>query len=563
MGYRPDARGDAREVFQAEWALHGREVRRLHEKLFYRPLLEAVARVPTEALRLTPVEARRRLAALGFVDPDQALRHIEALTAGLSRRAILQRTLLPVMLSDFADAPDPDAGLLAYRRVSDELGSTPWFLRLLRDEGQVASRLAYLLGTSRYISEMLERAPEALQLLADDAGLSPRGEAELRAVMVDAANRQNSDTDAVQVVRGLRRQELLRTAFADLLGRLTVAETGLAISRIIEATLDAALHVARRSVARDLDVNELPIDFTVIAMGRLGGCEAGYSSDADVMFVYESRDPDLSDEAAARIAHDVAERMRSLLSVPSRDPPLGVDANLRPEGRSGPLVRSLASYAGYYARWSSAWEAQALLRARFAVGDVGLGERFTALIDPVRYPVAGLSAEDRAEIRRLKSRIDTERLPRGADASTHLKLGRGGLADIEWTVQLLQLAHGKAISELRTPRTLDALRAARDAGLLHLEDADALAEAWQLASHARNAVMLVRDRSDDQLPSHGVALVGVGRALGYPAGFDPGQLVDDYRRVARRARRVVERVFYRSTSSCSRSVSTAGDGAGT
>jgi len=298
-------------------------------------------------------------------------------------------------------------------------------------------------------------------------------------------------------------------------------------------------------------------------MGRLGGYEAGYGSDADVMFVYESRDPDLPDEAAARIAHDIAERMRSLLSVPSGDPPLGVDANLRPEGRSGPLVRSLASYAGYYARWSSAWEAQALLRARFAVGDVGLGERFTALIDPVRYPVTGVSAEARAEIRRLKSRIDTERLPRGADASTHLKLGRGGLADIEWTVQLLQLAHGRDIPQLRTPRTLDALRAARDAGLLNPQDADALAEAWQLASHARNAVMLVRDRADDQLPSQGVALVGVGRALGYPVGFDPGQLVDDYRRVARRARRVVERVFYGSTSAASRSVSTAGDGAGT
>ena len=140
MGFRPDARGDARAVWQAEWALHAREVRRLHEKLFYRPLLEAVARVPSAALRLTPDEAGRRLAALGFADPARALQHIEALTAGLSRRATLQRALLPVLLSDFADAPDPDAGLLAYRRVSDELGATPWYLRLLRDEG--AGRVA-------------------------------------------------------------------------------------------------------------------------------------------------------------------------------------------------------------------------------------------------------------------------------------------------------------------------------------------------------------------------------------------------------------------------------------
>ena len=173
-------------VFEAEWALHAREVRRLHEKLFYRPLLEAVARVPSEALRLTPVEAGRRLAALGFADPPAALRHIEALTAGLSRRAALQRALLPVLLSYFADAPEPDAGLLAYRQVSDALGETPWYLRLLRDEGEVASRLAYVLATSRYVAAMLPRAPDALQMLAGDDQLVPRPAAELHAAMVDA-----------------------------------------------------------------------------------------------------------------------------------------------------------------------------------------------------------------------------------------------------------------------------------------------------------------------------------------------------------------------------------------
>jgi glutamate-ammonia-ligase adenylyltransferase len=221
-----------------------------------------------------------------------------------------------------------------------------------------------------------------------------------------------------------------------------------------------------------------------------------------------------------------------------------VDANLRPEGRSGPLVRSLASYAGYYARWSSAWEAQALLRARFAVGDAALGERFVALIDPVRYPADGLSPADLGEIRRLKGRIDAERLPRGADPATHVKLGRGALADIEWTVQLLQLAHGHAIDGLRTAQTIPALRAAAGADLLSSADADALEAAWRLATHARNAMMLVLDKAQDQLPRQGPALVGVGRALGYPLGFDPGRVIDDYRRTARRARRVVERIFY-------------------
>jgi glutamate-ammonia-ligase adenylyltransferase len=555
MGFRPDARGDSRVVFEIEWALHAREVRRLHEKLFYRPLLEAVARVPSEALRLTPEQARLRLSALGFADPDAALRHIESLTAGLSRRASLQRTLLPVLLSEFADAPDPDRGLLAYRRVSEELGSTPWYLRLLRDEGAVASRLAYLLGTSRYVARMLGRAPEALQLLADDAELIPRPQADITSEMLDTARRQSDPTSAVAAVRAVRRQELLRIGFADLLGRLDVADVCEAISATTEATLEAALDAATRAVAAERGVTTLPIDFTVVAMGRLGGREASYGSDADVMFVYDRSDAAGSDAVAgsavatdadlASIAQDVAGRLRALLGSPSSsDPPLGIDADLRPEGRNGPLVRSFASYREYYARWSSPWEAQALLRARFAAGDAELGTRFVAMIDSVRYPAGGLSAADVVEIRRIKARVDSERLPRGADPTTHTKLGRGGLADVEWTIQLLQLAHGDATPGLRTTRTLDAIRAAVDAGLVEAPDAAALTDAWRMATHIRNALMLVRDKAEDQLPHLGTPLVAVGRAMGYPPGFDPGQLVDDYRRTARRARRVVEKIFY-------------------
>jgi glutamate-ammonia-ligase adenylyltransferase len=543
MGYRPDRRGDARAVFEAEWNLHAREVRRLHEKLFYRPLLEAVARVPSEGLRLTPAEAGRRLAALGFTDPPAALRHIESLTAGLSRRAALQRALVPVLLSDFADAPDPDAGLLAYRRLSDELGSTPWYLRLLRDGDTVVSRLAYVLGTSRYVARMLGRAPDALQMLGSPDQLRPRDPGELTAAMLESAARQEDPANAVAAVRGQRRQELLRTAFADLLEMSDVVEVCRALSATTESTLEAALQVATRTVAESRGLDRLPIRFAVLAMGRLGGSEVSYGSDADVMFVHEDGEAD--SETATKMALDVAGKLRALLAAPSStDPPLTVDAALRPEGRDGPLVRSLASYERYYLRWSSAWEAQALLRARPVAGDADLGRRFVELIDPVRYPAGGVSATDLVEIRRLKGRIDSERLPRGADPTTHTKLGRGGLTDIEWTIQLLQLGHGHAVPGLRTTRTLDALSAAAEAGLIEAERADTLATAWRFATEVRNAVMLVRDKAADQLPSLGTELVAVGRVLGYPPGSDPGQVVDDYRRAARRARRVVEAVFY-------------------
>jgi glutamate-ammonia-ligase adenylyltransferase len=535
LGYRGGTRGDAVDAFRADWVAHATEVRRLHAKLLYRPLLEAVARVPGEELRLTPDAARQRLEVLGFADPASALRHIESLTGGVSRTAAIQRQLLPVLLSTFADAPEPDRGLLAYRQVSEKLGSTPWYLRLLRDEGPVALRLARLLGLSRYVTDLLTRDPEALRLLADDAELVPRPRETLLEGFAAAAARHVAEGSAgnpvaaIAAVRALRRRELFRIASADLIGRLDVVATGIALADVADATLAAALSVTDR----------VGLPFAIIGMGRLGGYEMSYPSDADVLFVYEPRPGEREDEASG-LAHGIAEELRRLLAAPAPDPPLGVDADLRPEGRQGPLVRSLAAYTQYYARWSRVWEAQALLRARFVAGDPALGARFLELADRIRYPAEGLSREQVTEIRRIKARVDSERLPRGSDPALHAKLGRGGLADVEWTVQLLQLRFGHEVPALRTTRTVEALDAARFAELIDGVDTLALATAWRSASRVRNALMLVRGRSSDQLPRHGPELAAVVAVLG--AG-DPGEFVDDYLRTARRARQVFERLF--------------------
>jgi glutamate-ammonia-ligase adenylyltransferase len=557
LGFRADARRDAVESFRAEWVTHAQEIRRLHTKLVYRPLVEAVARVPSEALRLTPEAARSRLEILGFTDPAGALRHLQALTGGVSRYAAIQHTLLPVLLNELADAPEPDRGLLGYRQVSDALGATPWFLRLLRDEGAVALRMARLLGLSRYVTDLLVRDPEALRLLADDTELVLRTSASLvdgftaavdRHGFVGARGWRGGAGAAVQAVRALRRRELFRIACADLLGLVpaeaaagaggqpNVVAVGQALSDVTDATLGAALRAATSRAKAD----EMP--FAIIGMGRLGGAEMSYSSDADVLFVYEPL-PGVAEDAASATAHQIAEELRRLLSAPSPEPPLGVDADLRPEGRQGPLVRSLAAYERYYADWSKIWEAQALLRARFVAGNAPLGGRFLALADRVRFPEGGLTPEHITEIRRIKARVDTERLPRGADPATHAKLGRGGLADVEWAVQLLQLRHGYQVERLRTPRTLDALGAARDAGLVSNMDAVFLSRGWVMASQVRNALMLVRGRPSDQLPRQGVELAGVARALGRPASTEAGEFLDEYLRTARRARAAAERVF--------------------
>jgi glutamate-ammonia-ligase adenylyltransferase len=260
------------------------------------------------------------------------------------------------------------------------------------------------------------------------------------------------------------------------------------------------------------------------------------------MFVHVP-DREAEEKDATRAAAAVAQQMRHMLSRAGEGPPLDVDADLRPEGKQGPLVRSLASYAAYYARWGQVWEAQALLRADAAVGDAEVREQFEALINPMRWPESGLSEDAVVEIRRLKARVDAERLPRGADPATHLKLGRGALADVEWTVQLLQLRHAYEVKGLRTTRTLPALQAAAEAGLVDAEDAESLSRAWRFASRQRNAIMLVRGRASDQLPSAARDRAAVAALLGY-APDETEMMLDDYLRTTRRARAVVERIFW-------------------
>jgi len=542
-GYTASGAASAAEVFTSERVRHGATVRRLHEKLFYRPLLHAVAAVGTvgtNEMRLSPEAARARLAALGFTKPDAALRHLAALTVGVSRRAAIQRTLLPVLLDYFSSSPDPDAGLLSYRQVSEALADTPWYLRLLRDEASVAQRLATLLGGSRLIANLLTRAPEVLQLLTDDEALLAPEPETVAAALLARSRRAANARDAVDAARSARRQEMLRLACGDLLGLIDVTNIARGLTSIAETSITAAYDAAVKQVTAER--GGFRARLAVIGMGRLGGAEFGYSSDADVMFVGETAAGQDEQDARADAAA-VADLMGRLLGRPSPDPPLEIDANLRPEGRNGLLVRSLESYKTYWARFAAPWERQALLRARPVAGDEELGADFMAAANSFRYPEGGLSTRDVVEIRRIKARVDTERMPRGADPTTHTKLGRGGLGDVEWTIQLLQLQHAAQIPGLRTPHTLQAIAAAMEAGLLSEADAAALRNGWLVASRTRNAIMLVRGKPDDQIPRQGRELAAVARALGYPAGGDPGEFVDDYRRATRRARKVVDRVF--------------------
>ena len=416
-----------------QWQRTKQAVRQLHQRLFYRPLLSAVAALPQDGAALSSGQAEARLAAIGFRDPRGALHHIAALTGGVSRRAAIQRTLLPVMLQWLADGADPDHGLLAFRRLSEDLGETYWFLRMLRDSSGVAERLTHVLSGSKFVGDLFERIPEAAAWLENDEELRPRKYSVLLEESMAAVARHAGDDDAAALaLRTARRREILRLALGAILGVITVEELGRGLSDITTTILSGALSLAHRFGDG--------IEFGIIAMGRYGGAELGFGSDTDVIYVY--RAAGATDEQAQARAEQIVHSLSRLTE--DLRVPLDLDIGLRPEGKNGAIVRSLESYRAYYARWSLTWEAQALLRARPVVGDRSVLAEWEKLVQGVRYPES-IAEQDVREVKRIKARVEAERLPQAADPTRHLKLGRGSLSDVEWFVQLLQLQHGARV----------------------------------------------------------------------------------------------------------------------
>jgi glutamate-ammonia-ligase adenylyltransferase len=526
------------EKLISQWELVKLEVRSLHQQLFYRPLLSAVSGLSSEELELSSDQAQERLMAIGFGDPKSALEHITALTSGLSRRAAIQRQLLPVLLQWFAEGSDPDAALLAFRRLSEDLGDSHWYLKMLRDSSGAAKRMTQVFSNSRLATNLFEKIPEAAAWFDRSEELIPLGLEEIEIEMMAIVDRHLDAETVATSIRSIRRRETLRIAVGAVLGITNLEQISLGLSSLTEAYLKAVLSLGQKQIEQ-ASGQELNHDLAIIAMGRFGGAEMGFGSDADVMFVYTPKQGvDVND------AQSQAEQLVSLLRKLSIDQVLEfeLDLELRPEGKNGPIVRSLESYAAYYKRWAGTWESQALLRARVIAGESEIVNGFLSLINNYRYPE---SIEQLAiiEIRRIKARVEIERLPLGADPKRHLKLGRGSISDVEWLVQLYQLRFAHKYKKIQTPHTLEALSEMEEAGLISVSDERVLREAWSIASRIRSAAMLFTNKKTDVLPVDRNQLEGIARLMEYPRG-GASSLEEDYLAATRRGRIVFEKLFF-------------------
>ncbi len=534
MGYRDGPGSSARERFDADLVARRAEVRAIHERLFYRPLLEAFAASP--ATGLTSAGAVRQLAALGFQDAAGAGRAFEELTSGLSRRSRLMQQLLPLMLDWLSASPDPDLGLEQLRLLVAAAPDHAALIAALRDNPVAAERLCALLGTSRLLGRLLDRLPPALARLGDDAALAAFPDRE--ALIAEATRRIGVRPRWDEAVSGLHRfveANVLWLAAQDLVGGADVAAIGERLSDLADAAVAGALEAARRHAGTP----QTP-PLAVIAMGRWGGRELNYASDLDALVVYRPGSDAGADQAAAQRA--AALLLEALGPGGPLGPALALDLALRPEGKQGAAARSLEAYAAYWERWAETWERQALLRARHAAGDPALGAEFLAgAAAQVYRPSFG--AEQERAVRQMKARIERERLPAQEDPLFHTKLGRGGLADVEWAVQLLQLRHGHAELSVRSPGTMAALDALEAAGHVSPARAAALRGAYAFCARVRNRLFLQEGRPRDSLPGDPAAVTRLARSLGYEASPRSG-LREEYRRVTRRGRRAFEAVFY-------------------
>ena len=518
------ARASGFENLAAFRASHGRyqaSVREIHQRIFHRQTLDRMHETGLVSELLPD-----RLRQLGFADPDRSAATIERLTENLGRRANVMQQVLVIMVEALATTPDPDLGLVRLAWLLDGSYRISTILPVLRDSPIAISDIARLLGSSRVAAGWMRNHPEFARSLMSPADLTGARTAEaLAAEAVESMESAGADRDMQMAeLRRFVRREQLRVAARDILGLASIIQIPEELTIIADAAVSAAV---------DSLAPEMP--FAVIGLGRYGGLDLSYASDLDVIFVYEGT---TSDEARA-----ANRNARGLLQEIGAQTAEGraweIDARLRPEGENGQLARSLEGYQRYYAERGQLWERQALLKRRFVAGDPDLGSRFLQLADEWCYQPE-FSEEEAEEIRAMKRRIESERLGTGSKAR-NVKFGAGGLSDIEFTVQLMQLQYGFGRTSIRDNRTLPALVGLSEYNLLDIGDRATLDVGYRFCQRFRNARYHLSGLASDGFPDDDREELLLARRLGYPSNKD---LEADYQEITEAVREVTDQLFY-------------------
>ncbi|GIW45496.1 MAG: glutamate-ammonia-ligase adenylyltransferase [Candidatus Binatia bacterium] len=531
LGYRGS---NALVAFLNDLAAHRQVARTAFEKLFFQPAEERRAAVEEAEERMIAVLSDREaalevLASLGFRDPEQSYEHLLFLRDGppsapsSPRRRQVLFDLLPSLLAAARRAPNPDLALQNMASFIAAIGARTSFLALLRENPGTMRMLVRVFATSQYLANQFIRHPELLDsLVRADLVRVRRSREELAADLRSLLSAVEDFESQLDVLRRFRNQEFLRIGVNCVENLLDEQEVGEELSNLAEVCLEAAIEIAGARARERFELVELPGRLVVLGLGKLGARELNFNSDLDLIFVYEPREHGKSTVVPHEVFTWFAQRLITVLQVPTKEGIVyRIDTRLRPSGHSGPLVSSLAGFRLYHEQSAQIWERQALIKARAVAGDPDLGAQVEAIVEAFVYR-APLRPQEVAEIRRLRGRMERELAKEGTD-HVNIKTGRGGLVDIEFLVQMLQLHCGHACRELRQRATLSALEALAVRRVLPREDAAVLASGYRFLRRLEQSLRLLHDRPVEDLERHDLDLVILARRLGFGGSGDPAQ----------------------------------------
>ena len=499
--------------------------------------------------------ARARLTALGFRDPETASRDLRLLRDGpahapaRARRQHAMAALAPALVSELARVANPDRALHHLASFIASIGARTSFLHLLLENPGVMRLLVRLFGTSEFLSRDFLRHPELLDsLVRADLVRLTRSRDDL-ATELRARRGVASDLETqLDIIRRLRHEEFLRIGVHDIEGAMPGDVVREQLSVLAEVCLEAAVEIATAAVRQRL---HLPADslgdgLVVVGLGKLGGGELNYHSDLDIVFLYDAGSEGAWAEAGGGVAPQeyfsrVAQRTISALQTPTREGiAYKIDTRLRPSGNQGTLVSSLASFESYHATSAALWERQALAKARPLTGPAALRARIAEVITHVVYG-RSLTGADVAEMAEMRARIAEERGTSGD--GLNIKTDRGGLVDVEFAVQMLQLRHGHAEPRVRVRSTPAALDALITVGALAADDGAQLRAGYAFLRDLEGRLRIEHDQPVEAIDADPVAMLGLARRLGYTGTDD--QMVATFVRELSRHRAAIRDIYAR------------------
>jgi len=557
-------RDNSLKRFQDLLELHRQRVAAIYGSLFHSRDEQQLQQVPPEILYLLDTKAepdlvKDMLAERRLEEVDRAFENLAMLRGGAVKGNITERSrrilqqIAPPFLQALLESPDPDMALANAERFLTVIGGRSAYYALLAENREALRLLATLFGTSEFLSKILINHPELLESMVSRSYTSmikPREvmDEELSALLLQAEDFE----ERLDVLRRYRNEEFLRIGLNDIHGHLGQGAIAVQLSCLAEVCLEEAHRLAATELTRfgrpsyQEDGQSHGAGLAIIGMGKLGGEELNYHSDLDIIFIYDRQGNTTGDKQISNHEYfaKLAQKLISILSTQTREGYVyKLDTRLRPSGNAGPLVTSLESFHSYHRHEAQVWERQAMAKARVVIGEPDLRN---AINDVIRQTVYGSSLEDdgRQEIHRLRMRMENE-IAKETAGNYNIKTGRGGMVDVEFITQYLQLRYGQRYPELHNQNTVTTLKEAQTLGIIAPQDAETLITGYKFLRKLENRLRLLHDHSINDLSGDQRYLDKLARRLSYDSRLrHPGEaLMTDYEATTEGIRDVYERIL--------------------